>query len=387
MDKTNKGVRLIGALHNIQLAQRGVSSTMAFLHKHLYERDCVETIIDCQLSEVQKKIRLLKNFNHNKEVWSINSALDIKARKMRTANFDQQLEIDVDANAVLQIGSEFSTLENKQLKTYPKFSYHDDNLFRYFKSRSDGLSTKKKNGLLEKYQNAFSYEKNIYDGLDGIFCMSESLRVVFIEQFCQPEDKVHNIGFGANIDIQAIDVSHKKYDQQTLLIIAKDSFREKGGIVLLDAFKTVRKVFSEARLIVVGQEELEKVDGVEWVGYLDKNRPEDLEKFKSIIAASTLYVMPSFVEAAGSAFLEAMAYGLPCIGAEQGASIEIIRGNDCGALVSGTNPKDLASYIIELLENEEELRRLGNNARLAIDDKYNWDVVCDKALVNIASLL
>jgi len=380
MNELNMGVNLLGVLHNIDRAQRGVSSTQGFLYKHLNNMGAVEAIVDCQLSEFQKKSRLIKNVSMDKNVWALNSGFDVTARKMRSANINATTIPDKNFNAVLQIGSEFSTVNVTKLLSVPKFSYHDDNVFRYFKSRQSDLNSAQIDRLSTKYRIAFEYEKEVYDGLDAIFCISESLRNVFIEDFLQPESKVHAIGYGANIDINLSDCGEKDYGKKVILIIAKDSFREKGGESLLKALPLIRKEYSDARLVVIGQEEKQKVDGVEWAGYLDKNNPADMKRFKEIMSSTTLYVMPSFVEAAGGSFLEAMSYGIPCIGARQGATIEIIEGNDSGVLVDDNDHRVLAEKIIALFDSERELQRLGANARTAIKEKYNWQKVCNKAL-------
>ena len=93
--------------------------------------------------------------------------------------------------------------------------------------------------------------------------------------------------------------------------------------------------------------------------------------------------MPSFGEPSGNVFFEAMAHKLPCIGAKQGATTEVIAENKCGLVVE--NDKDrLAEKIINLFESEGSMSLFGSNGLSAIKERYNWDVVC-KNVIDVIS--
>ena len=50
----------------------------------------------------------------------------------------------------------------------------------------------------------------------------------------------------------------------------------------------------------------------------------------------------------------------------------IVNEADCGVLVDVTRPDAIARAVLELLGNPEEMRRLGENGRRAVETKYNW---------------
>ena len=372
--------KILGVLQNLELANRNVSSTLGFLANHLKPRGLVSDIIDCDLDPLWKKLYLVKNYHRNEKIWSLKSALDTSIRKQRSRKALKLIARNrADYNLILQIGTEFSTVEAARSKGVPVFSYHDDNVYRYFKSRTRNLPDSTQSRFKPSFQKVFEYERDIYSKLDGILCMTEYLRRVFIEKFKLPENKVHCIGYGANLDLPGVDLDEKDYDTKTLLFIAKDSFEEKGGYILLEAFKTVRKECKNTELVIIGKKQDIDLPGVKWTGYLDKNNREDSVAFANHLRQASLFVLPCFVEAAGSAFLEAMSYGIPCIGANQGSTPEMITGRDAGLVLDQPNPDELADKIIGLLKEPEELKRMGINARQAVDSFYNWDSVCDRA--------
>lgn len=375
----NAKLKLLGFLINKDLAEKNVSSTNGLLYHHLKDKNAVVEIIDVNLKGIRNKINIVKNFSTNYEVWMFKLMLDVK-RKIMMSKLAQEsvmaLPKDKKFNAVLQIGSEFSLDSIKELKNVPRFSYHDNNILAYLQSDH------KKPNLSKRISDIINFEKSVYDKLDGIFTMTDFLKQVFIKGFKIPEKKVHSIGFAANLD-SVMDID-KEYDGKTILFVAKDSFKEKGGLVLLDAFKKVKKEIKDVRLIIVGQKIDCKIDGVENIGFIDKRTIDGESKFIQFYKKASLFVMPSYVDAAGSVFLEAMSFKVPCIGTNVSAMPEIIVGNHCGVVTNTGDSNALADAIIMLLRDAQLLKEFGENGYKAVKEKYNWEVVCDK-FIQIAS--
>lgn len=230
-------------------------------------------------------------------------------------------------------------------------------------------------GSNRRVKQAFQFEKDVYDHLDAIFTMTDFVRKSFIEDFFISEKKVFCVGFGANISYEKFS---RDYDCSSILFVAKDSFEKKGGNILLEAFKKVKKNRKDIRLFIVGQDLKIDIDGVEVIGFIDKRIPGNTARMKSLYRRASLFVMPSYVEAAGNVFLEAMANKTPCIGADRGATPEIILHNNCGEVIEPGNSEELADKMIELLKDKERLRIMGENGFNTILNKYNWNVVCKK---------
>lgn len=85
-------------------------------------------------------------------------------------------------------------------------------------------------------------------------------------------------------------------------------------------------------------------------------------RLAEILQSSTLFVLASFHEGHPKTLLEAMACGLPVIGARSPGIRDIISHEENG-LLCGTDPASLHRAIMRMLTDEALRRRLGENAR------------------------
>ena len=67
-----------------------------------------------------------------------------------------------------------------------------------------------------------------------------------------------------------------------------------------------------------------------------------------------------------------MAAKLPIITSDFPLWTEIIDGNHCGLVVDPKNPNEIAEAMEYLIIHPEEARRMGENGRRAVIEKYNW---------------
>jgi len=112
------------------------------------------------------------------------------------------------------------------------------------------------------------------------------------------------------------------------------------------------------------------------------------------LAQSDIFVRPSLSEGLGTAFLEAMASGLPIIGTPVGGIPDFLKpyntniqmdtndtngiGDENGLFVEVNNPIDLAEKILFLIKNPDIARKLGDNGRKLVEEKYDWDIIANK---------
>ena len=90
------------------------------------------------------------------------------------------------------------------------------------------------------------------------------------------------------------------------------------------------------------------------------------------IARADIFSLPSWQEAFGVVYLEAMACGKPVIGCwEQGAN-DIVRHGIDGLLVAPRDLEDLTEAMKRLVENEEFARELGKSAKSRAGE-FTWE--------------
>jgi len=64
-----------------------------------------------------------------------------------------------------------------------------------------------------------------------------------------------------------------------------------------------------------------------------------------------------------------------------------VEGNNCGLTVNPLDPKEIASAVEYLIEHPEEARKMGENGRKAVLEKYNWENESKKLLALYEDLL
>jgi glycosyltransferase involved in cell wall biosynthesis len=120
-----------------------------------------------------------------------------------------------------------------------------------------------------------------------------------------------------------------------------------------------------------GQLETMAKDNVLFVGTVSH---EDLPKYMAI---SNIFVRPSISEGLGTAFLEAMAAGLPIVGTNVGGIPDFLKDSQTG-LFCTTESKSIAEKINLLLKDNDLRNRISENARKLVSEKYQWDNIAEE---------
>jgi len=68
-------------------------------------------------------------------------------------------------------------------------------------------------------------------------------------------------------------------------------------------------------------------------------------------------------------------------------SKKTVEGNEWGSRVDPLNPKEIAEAIEYLITHPEEARRMGENGKRAVKEKYNWEQEAKKLLAVYERLL
>ncbi len=157
---------------------------------------------------------------------------------------------------------------------------------------------------------------------------------------------------------------------------------EKGAISILKAIPNILKKFPQVYFVFIGpstiafNRELSKLRKIikprivnltpdNLKGYYDKKK---IAAFKE----TDIFLMPSRSDAYGIAFLEAWASGKPVIGANIGATPEVIRNNIDGLLVDFNNYEDIANKVVTLLKNERLSNKMGQEGKKKVQENLYW---------------
>jgi glycosyltransferase involved in cell wall biosynthesis len=101
---------------------------------------------------------------------------------------------------------------------------------------------------------------------------------------------------------------------------------------------------------------------------------------RSLAGIVTFLPLPNHVDAQPNKMFEYMSAGIPVIASDFPLWREIIEGNQCGLLVNPLEPVEIAKAIDYLANHSDEARRMGENGRRAVMERYNWPVEDKKLL-------
>jgi glycosyltransferase involved in cell wall biosynthesis len=222
-------------------------------------------------------------------------------------------------------------------------------------------------------------ESRTYDDARLIFCRSEHLARSLRGDYGVPDAKIRVVGAGVNVPLPDLDDLPPRTEPRAVFI--GSDFRRKGGDIVLRAWPAVREAVPDAVLTMIGPVPTPLPDGVE-----TNHGRWDPDWVLDQLRRATLFVMPSRCETFGDVFVEAMAYGVPCIGSTNDAMPEIILDGETGFVVPPDDPDALAARMIELLSNRDLARRFGTAGRHRVEERYVWDKVIAAMLPDLRAI-
>lgn len=180
---------------------------------------------------------------------------------------------------------------------------------------------------------------------------------------------------GSGVDFAQFPVNPLPAGAPVFLMIAR-LLGDKGVREYAEAARRIKRADPGVRFQLVGwidsnpdaiaQSELDAwiADGtLEFLGKLDDVRPA--------IAASTVYVLPSYREGTPRTVLEAMAMGRPIITTDAPGCRETVIDGDNGFLVPVQSVDALVEAMLKFIEDPALAARMGRRSREIAEDKYD----------------
>ncbi|MCA9878887.1 MAG: glycosyltransferase family 4 protein [Thermomicrobiales bacterium] len=168
-----------------------------------------------------------------------------------------------------------------------------------------------------------------------------------------------------------------------ILFVGRFNEPRKGLKYLLRALPLVQQQFPDARLVVVGRGDPEKLAGlmerydVRGVDFVGQASAADLPRY---YASCDVFCAPSTSgESFGIVLLEAMAAGAPVVAGDIPGYRSVIRHGVDGLLATPKNPQALALTLVRMLA-DGELRRSLTVAGLETAQRYDWPQIAQRVL-------
>jgi glycosyltransferase involved in cell wall biosynthesis len=172
--------------------------------------------------------------------------------------------------------------------------------------------------------------------------------------------------------------NHKpRQDDKFRLITVSRLIKRKGIQYILNALAEIKDDYIHLMIIGEGnyENELKNLCSslnlnnlVTFMGYQGRHT------IPSFFAQSDVFILPSLAEAFGNVIAEAMACGLPIIGANEGGIPDLV-DKENGILVNPGDVEQIKSAIVFMKNNKELLIKMGKNNITKIKQNYKWDKI------------
>jgi len=145
-------------------------------------------------------------------------------------------------------------------------------------------------------------------------------------------------------------------------------------------FPLLRKQNRDLKFLILGANppkevlRLAKIDGITVTGFVE-------HPYKYLDSSRAFVVPMRFGAGVQNKLLEAMALRKPVVTTSLGA--KAIKGEDGKHFLVADDPEEMANKILDLLEDKEKRRSLGEEARALVEKEYTWSTVGQKFLREI----
>lgn len=164
------------------------------------------------------------------------------------------------------------------------------------------------------------------------------------------------------IDMRDEDSRVEVIGNKTIICISQKG-RLKNSAALFKAWEMLKPKHPDWRLIVYGQG---MPQGIVSRGELDRVLREE----------ANLFVSPSLEESFGMVFVEAMRFGIPCIGGERSGAVPWVIGEG-GVVCDVTDPRKLADCIEKVMTDTKLRVRLGEEGKKRVREAFDIEKIID----------
>ncbi|MFH0731368.1 MAG: glycosyltransferase family 4 protein [Candidatus Omnitrophota bacterium] len=157
----------------------------------------------------------------------------------------------------------------------------------------------------------------------------------------------------------------------------------KGHVYLLRAMSRIKNVFPKAQLLIVGSGSKKYERSLHDI--CNKLNIENsvifypaIQNIYKALSVMDVFVLPSIQEGLGLSMIEAMAVGIPVVASNVGGVSSVIEHEKNGILVAPKDDSVLAEAILRLLNDKEFARKLGEEGKKTVQDKFTLNRMVEK---------
>jgi glycosyltransferase involved in cell wall biosynthesis len=220
-------------------------------------------------------------------------------------------------------------------------------------------------------------EKSIYHNARMNFTMSAHVSRSLIEHYGCRQARIECVHAGANVPTADLrDLGVERFARKRILFVGIDWDR-KGGPVLVEAFREIRRSHPTAELIIVGCSPQVSIPGCRVVGRIP------LAQVAEFYRSASVFCLPTKVEPFGFVFLEAFGHGLPVVATNIGAIPDFVEEGQSGHMVGSNDAVQLAKRLSELLGDPARCAAFGARGHALVSARYTWQATGAKISAHI----
>jgi glycosyltransferase involved in cell wall biosynthesis len=219
-----------------------------------------------------------------------------------------------------------------------------------------------------KYLRTQTYvelERQAFLNATGIFVMSRNIHDSLVTQYGVDPQKITMAYVGSNTTPPE-NHDDAKYFNKNIIFVGKD-WERKGGPLLVEAFRDVLSAVPDATLSIVGCSPKIDVRNCHVYGEVD------LAEVARLYQKASIFCFPTVREPFGIVYIEAMLNKLPIVTNNMGAAPSLVTPENGYLLEHNVN--DYSEVLIELLQNPEKCKAMGEESYRIAREFYNWQTV------------
>jgi len=355
----------------------GVVQLAYNIAKGMAQRGHEVTVFSTDAFEPGRRIEEKKNVIDGIEIFyfkNVNNYLASKHRIVQPKSLKKQLKKHIQDYDVIHL------LDIYAISTFWAYKYSRKGNVPFFITTSGVLSdySQKIKGLLKKIFNIF-LKKTLLNA-EAVIVQTESEK-----KDCEKLG-IKNLNLikpGINLteynNLPSRNIFREKYnlkDDDFCILFLGRIHEVKGIKFLIDAIGQIRN--SKVFLVIVGSKNDYLDHLLKDIQNFDTNNQiiltgwvSEEEKFEAYMG-SDIYCLPSLYDYAPITILEACACGLPIITTTSNGLFEIAR-DGAGLVVDPEDSDALKNAILEMTNDRDSMKQLGNKGRSIIQADFDWD--------------